>query len=116
MHMNAIVLNGDVLESTFYDQVTGAPRQGYSVKLVVIDADTYEKYECQFNGGFPELEELKQLRQQNGTTEQFDDALARLRQNLPADMAQLAFEVVKVKGKGSFLTLVCRFAQVAATV
>ncbi|GCE28140.1 hypothetical protein KDA_36240 [Dictyobacter alpinus] len=114
MNMNAIVLNADVLESTFYDQMTGAPRQGHSVKLTVIDGDTFEKYECQFSGGFAELEELKQLRQMNATPEQCDEVVNRLRANLPATMTTLNFDVVKIKGKGSFLTLVCRFAQVTA--
>jgi hypothetical protein len=116
MFMNAVVLEADVQESTFYDQVTGAPRPGHAVKMVVVDADTHEKYECQFSGGFPELEELKQLKQQGGTPQQFDDAVARLRQNLPGELTRFEFEVVRIKGKGSFLTLVCRLAQVAATV
>ncbi|WP_338253486.1 hypothetical protein [Dictyobacter halimunensis] len=109
--MNAIVLNADVLESTFYDQVTGMPRPGFSVKLTVIDADTFEKYECQFSGGFPELEELKQLKQVNAAQEQYDEIVNRLRANLPATMSNINFDVVKIKGKGSFLTLVCRLPQ-----
>jgi hypothetical protein len=116
MFMNAIVLEADVQESTFYDQVTGAPRPGHSVKMTVFDADTHEKYECQFSSGWAELEELKQYRQQGGTPEQYEDAMNRLRQNLPGELSRFEFEVARIKGKGSFLTLVCRLSQVAATV
>ena len=56
MILRALTLNGDVLESTFYDQATGAPKLGYSVKLTVLDTDTDEKYECQLTDGFPTLE------------------------------------------------------------
>ena len=44
MLLQGLVLSGQVLESTFYDQVTGVAKPGYSVKLTVLDAETDEKY------------------------------------------------------------------------
>ena len=38
MVLQGLVLSGQVLESTFYDQMTGQPKPGYSVKLTVLDA------------------------------------------------------------------------------
>ena len=55
MLLQGLVLSGQVLESTFYDQVTGQPKPGYSVKLTVLDAETDEKYECQLSDGLPSL-------------------------------------------------------------
>src|SRR5438105_1114632 len=57
MLLQGLVLSGDVLESTFYDQSTGQPKPGYSVKLTVLDAETDEKYECQVSEGFPSLDQ-----------------------------------------------------------
>ena len=95
-----------MLESTFYDQATGAPKLGYSVKLTVLDTDTDEKYECQLTDGFPTLEHLKDLKRQGQPADV-------LRQELPPKMTQLALEVLRVKGKSGFMTLVCRLAQAA---
>src|SRR6266566_3492734 len=106
MILRALTLNGDVLESTFYDQATGAPKLGYSVKLTVLDTDADEKYECQLTDGFPTLEHLKDLKRQGQPADV-------LRQELPPKMTQLALEVLRVKGKSGFMTLVCRLAQAA---
>ena len=64
MVLQGLVLSGQVLESTFYDQMTGQPKPGYSVKLTVLDTETDEKYECQVSEGFPTLEQLKELKKQ----------------------------------------------------
>ncbi len=52
MLLQAMVLSGKVAESTFYDQVSGLPKPGYTVNLTVLDMDTDEKYECQLTEGF----------------------------------------------------------------
>jgi len=39
---------------------------------------------------------------------------AQLRTELPPMMTPVTLEVRRIKGKGSFLTLVCRFANVMA--
>ena len=114
MYMNAVVLGTNVRESMFYDQLTGIGRPGYAVNMSVIDHDTKEKYEVQLNDGFAELDELKQLRQQGAVQEQYDEVITRLRANLPQDYSQMQLEVVRIKGKNTFLTLVCRLAQVVA--
>ncbi len=114
MYMNAMILGTNVRENTFYDQVTGVGRPGYSVNMSVLDRDSKEKYEVQVNDGFDELEELKQLRQQGATQEQYEDAVNRLRTNLPEDYSFAQIEVLRIKGKGTFLTLVCRFLQAVA--
>ncbi len=59
MLLQGLVLSGDVLESTFYDQSTGQPKPGYSVKLTVLDAETDEKYECQVSEGFPSQDDAR---------------------------------------------------------
>ena len=114
MYMNAMIIGSNVRENTFYDQVTGIGRPGYSVNMSVLDTDTKEKYEVQVNEGFEELEEVKLLRQQGATQEQYEDAVNRLRTNLPQDYSQVQLEIVRIKGKGSFLTLVCRMVQAVA--
>jgi len=113
MILRALTLNGDVLESTFYDQATGAPKLGYSVKLTVLDTDTDEKYECQLTDGFPTLEHLKDLKRQGQPADVLRQVADQLRQELPPKMTQLALEVLRVKGKSGFMTLVCRLAQAA---
>ncbi len=45
MLLQGLVLSGQVLESTFYDQVTGAAKPGYSVKLTVLDAEAGKEVE-----------------------------------------------------------------------
>ena len=114
MLLQGLVLSGDVLESTFYDQSTGQPKPGYSVKLTVLDADTDEKYECQVSEGFPSLDHLKDLKKQGQPMDVLQQVAAQLRTELPPKMTPVTLEVRRIKGKGSFLTLVCRFANVAA--
>jgi len=69
MLLQGLVLSGDVLESTFFDQVTGLPKPGFSVKLTVLDAETDEKYECQVSEGFASLDQLKELKRQGQSHE-----------------------------------------------
>ena len=116
MILQGLVLSGQVLESTFYDQSTGQPKPGYSVKLTVLDTETDEKYECQVSDGFPTLDTLKELKKQGQPPDVLRQAAAQLEMELPPKMSPIALSVQRIKGKGSFLTLVCRFAQVAATV
>lgn len=113
MILRALALNSDVLESTFYDQATGMPKPGYSVKLTVLDTDTDEKYECQLTDGFPSLEHLKELKRQGQPVDMLRQVADQLRAELPPKMTPLALEVLRIKGKNTFLTLVCRLAQAA---
>ena len=118
MILHAEILETAVGESTFYDQLTGAPRLGFTVTTTVLDADTNEKYELQLTDGFARLDEIKELRRQGAT----DDALRQvadvLRNELVTQMPRMSrttFEVLKFKGKSAqYMKLVCRFAQVAA--
>jgi hypothetical protein len=114
MKMSAIVLSSDVSEMVFYDQVTGVGKPGYSVKMTVLDAETDEKYECQFNDGFRELDELKQYRLQGAPREAFEDAVQRLRGNLPPKLTQVMIEVRKIKVKKGFMSMTCRLLGVGA--
>jgi hypothetical protein len=116
MMLNGLVLSSDVLESTFYDQATGAPKHGFTVKLTVLDVDTDEKYDCQLTDGFATLEQLKDLKKQGQPVEVLQQVAMHLRTELPPKMTPMTLEVVRVKGKSGFLTLVCRFAQAAARV
>ena len=115
MLLQGMVLSGQVMESTFYDQLTGQPKPGLSVQLTVLDADTDEKYQCQVSEGFSTLEQLKDLRRQ-GQPIDIQQARLQLEGELPPKMATIALVVRGIKGKGGFHTLKCRFAQVAATV
>src|SRR6266567_7849235 len=99
MILNALVLGGDVQESTFYDSMTGAPKQGYSVNLTVLDADTNEKYECQLTEGFQRLEDLKEARRQGAPVDAQRQIADLLRGELPPKMASLTLEVLRFKGK-----------------
>ncbi len=116
MFMNAIVISGAVPESKFYDSLTGEGKLGYAVELTVLDADTTEKYVCQFSTGFQGLEDLKEMRRQGATAEMLRERAAQLeQQELPQQLTHLQLEVLKFKGKqAAFIKLVCRFAQVAA--
>jgi hypothetical protein len=114
MLLQGIVLSGQVLESTFYDQVTGQPKPGYSVKLTVLDEETDEKYECQMSDGFPTLDVLKDLKRQGQPADVLQQAAQQLQAELPPKMTPIALQVRRIKGKGSFMTLVCRLAGVAA--
>jgi hypothetical protein len=113
MILQGMVLHGDVLESIFYDQATGQPKPGYSVKLTVLDDETAEKYECQLTDGFATLEELKNLKRQGQPIEVLQQLAEQLRAELPAKMTPVVLHVQRIRGKGSFMTLVCRFAQAA---
>jgi hypothetical protein len=115
MLLQGMVLSGQVMESTFYDQLTGQPKPGLSVQLTVLDVETDEKYQCQVSEGFSTLEQLKDLRRL-GQAIDIQQARVQLEGELPPKMASIALEVRGIKGKGGFHTLKCRFAQVAATV
>ena len=121
MILQGFVLNADILASGFYEQVTGALKPGYSVTVTVVEdeEDSKEVYQCQFSDGFPTLEMLKQELKQNGgqlPQDVLDQRVAQLRTELPPKMTPIALRVRRVKAKQGFLTLVCRFAQVPATV
>ena len=113
MLLQGLVLSGQVLESTFYDQVTGAAKPGYSVKLTVLDAETDEKYECQLSDGLPSLEQLQELKKQGQPADVLRQVATQLQAELPPKMSQIALQVRRIKGKGSFQTLVCRLATAA---
>src|SRR5579875_287563 len=86
----------------------------FTVKLTVLDVETDEKYDCQLTDGFAMLEQLKDLKRQGQPVDVLQQAAAQLRSELPPKMTQIALEVVRIKGKNNFLTLVCRFAPVPA--
>jgi len=113
MIMQGLVLSADVLESTFYDQSTGQPKPGHSIKLTVLDTETDEKYECQINEGFPTLDHLKELKKQGQPLDVLQQVAGQLRTELPPKMTPLTLEVRRIKGKAGFMTLVCRLAQAA---
>ena len=115
MLLQGMVLSGHVMESTFYDQLTGQPKPGLSVQLTVLDAETDEKYQCQLSEGFTTLEQLRDLRRL-GQPIDIQQARLQLEGELPPKMARVDLQVRGIKGKGGFHTLRCRFAQVAATV
>jgi hypothetical protein len=110
MVLQGLVLSGQVLESTFYDQMTGQPKPGYSVKLTVLDTETDEKYECQVSEGFPTLEQLKELKKQGQPADVLQQVAQQLQAELPPKMAAIVLHVRRIKGKGSFQTLVCSLA------
>ncbi len=117
MFMNAQVLEGSVRASTFYDQGTGAPRKGYTVNLKVLDDDTNTTYDVQLSDGFPHFDEMKELRRKGASEDEFGPVVADLEASLPVKGTKLGLEVLKFKGKtAAFITLVCRFAQVAQAV
>src|SRR5438874_9650956 len=111
MVLQGLVLSGQVLESTFYDQITGQPKPGYSVKLTVLDSESDEKYECQVSEGFPTLDHLKELKKQGQSAEVLQQVAVQLQTELPPKMAPIVLYVRRIKGKGSFQTLVCQLAQ-----
>jgi hypothetical protein len=116
MILNAIVIGAEVPESKFYDQLTGVEKLGHAVELTVLDADTKEKYVCQFSSGFQGLEELKELRRQGASSEALRERAEQIEANeLPQQLTMLQLEVLKFKGKqAAFIKLVCRFIQSAA--
>ena len=113
MVLQGLVLSGQVLESTFYDQLTGQPKPGYSVKLTVLDTETDEKYECQVSEGFPTLEQLKELKKQGQPADVLQQVAQQLQAELPPKMTAIVLHVRRIKGKGSFQTLVCSLATAA---
>jgi len=113
MLLQAMVLSGKVAESTFYDQVSGQPKPGYTVNLTVLDMDTDEKYECQLTEGFPTLEHLKELKRQGQPTDMLRQVAVQLEAELPPKMSTLALHVLRIKGKSGFQKLVCRPATAA---
>ena len=113
MLLQGLVLSGQVLESTFYDQVTGQPKPGYSVRLTVLDTETDEKYECQLSDGFPSLEQLQDLKKQGQPTDLLRQVATQVQAELPPKMSSIVLQVRRIKGKGSFQTLVCRLATAA---
>jgi hypothetical protein len=113
MILQGLVLSGDVMESTFYDQSTGQPKPGHSIKLTVLDTETDEKYDCQITDGFATLEHLKELKKQGQPLDVLQQVAAQLRAELPPKMTPITLEVRRVKGKAGFMTLVCRMAVAA---
>lgn len=114
MLLQGLVLNSQVVESTFYDQMTGQPKPGYSVRLTVLDSETDEKYDCQLTDGFATLDQLKDLKKQGQPADVLAQVAQQLQSELPPKMASIALQVRRIKGKGSFLTLVCQLAAVPA--
>src|SRR5579859_1008374 len=113
MIMNALVIGGDVQESTFYDQLTGAQKPGYVVALTVLDRDTKEKYECQVADGIARLEELKEAQRRKEPPDVLGQIAAQLKMELPPEMTALTLEVLRFKGKqAAFIKLVCRLVVV----
>ena len=115
MILQGMVLSSEVRENVFYDQVTGQPKPGYAVNLKVMDSETDETYQCQVTEGFQTLDYLKDLKKQGATAEVMQQAAAQLQTELPPKMTPVVLVVQRIKGKQSFLTLVCRLAGVAAT-
>ena len=97
MVLQGLVLSGQVLESTFYDQLTGQPKPGYSVKLTVLDTDTDEKYECQVSEGFPTLEQLKELKKQGQPADVLQQVAQQLQTELPPKMEPVIIPGIEIK-------------------
>jgi hypothetical protein len=118
MFLNAVVISGNVPEGAFFDQLTGVKRLSHNVELTVLDANTDEKYVCQFSSGFQCLEDLKQMRLEGASDEELRERVEQAKAGeLPARFTQLQLEVLKYKGKqAAFIKLVCRFVQVADQV
>jgi len=113
MLLRAMVLSSDVGEFKEFDRLTGVEQAGYSVNLSVFDLHTTEKYNVQVIDGFDRLDTLKQMRREKRSLEELRDEATALKAELPAAMSILELEVLRFKGKtASYLTLVCRFAQI----
>ena len=111
MYLNAIVLSGDVGEYRDFNASTGAEQLAFSIKMVVIDADTTEKYTVQLNDGFELLEQLKQMKKQGAAADDLRQVADQLRLQLPPQFSQLPLEVLRFKGKSAqYMTLVCKYA------
>lgn len=115
MRMTALVLSGDVVESSFYDQLTGKEKPGFAVELSVLDADTDEKYDVQIAEGFAPLEALKKARRDGAPADAQRQLADQVRAALPPKLTPLALEVIRFKGKqAAFIKLVCRLVQAGA--
>lgn len=113
MLLRAMVLGTDVGEFKEFDRLTGVEQAGYSVNLSVFDLHTTEKYNVQVVDGFDRLDTLKLMRREKRSLDELRDEATALKAELPAAMSILELEVLRIKGKtASYLTLVCRFAQI----
>jgi len=113
MLLRAMVLSSDVGEFKEFDRLTGVEQAGYSVNLSVFDLHTTEKYNVQVIDGFDRLDTLKVMRREKRSLDELRDEATALKAELPAAMSILELEVLRFKGKtASYLTLVCRFAQI----
>src|SRR2546421_8693433 len=99
MLLQGMVLSGQVMESTFYDQMTGQAKPGLSEQLTVLDVETDEKYQCQLSEGFSTLEQLKDLRRQVQPID-IQQARAQLEAELPPKIANIPLEVRGLEGNG----------------
>src|SRR5690348_4446673 len=115
MFLNAIVLSGDVGEYRDFNSTTGAEQLSYSIRLVVLDAETTEKYTVQLNDGFELLEHLKQMKRQGAHADDLRQVADQLRQQLPPQFSTLPLQVLRFKGKSAqYMTLVCKYAATVA--
>ena len=113
MLLRAMVLSADVGEFKEFDRLTGVEQAGYSANLVIFDLHTSEKYNVQLVDGFERLDTLKQMRREKRSLDELRDEANALKGELPPMMSVLPLEVLRIKGKtASYLTLVCRFAQI----
>src|SRR5690348_5285691 len=117
MLLNAEFLTGDVIESTFYDQGTGAPKIQWVLEMAVMDVETDEKYTVQIAEGLPLLDELKDRKRKGDSEEVLRQIVDEIRGQLPARNTPMQLQVLRFKGKQvAFLKLVCRLVGVAAAV
>ncbi len=113
MLLRAMILSGNVGEFKEFDRLTGAEQAGYSVNFAVFDLHTTEKYNVQVVDGFDRLGTLKQMRRDKRSIDELRAEAEQLEAELPPAMTVVGLEVLRMKGKSaSYLTLVCRFAQI----
>ena len=116
MFMNAVMVSGDVQESVFYDQTTGAQKPQFVVNMTVLDADTDEKFECQVTEGFQLLEALKKAKNDGEPVDVLRQIADQLRAQLPPKFTPMQLQVLRFKGKQvAFIKLVCRLLSIGAT-
>src|SRR5690242_11785269 len=99
MFLNAVMLSGDVQESVFYDQGTGAEKPQWAVNLTVLDADTDEKFECQVIEGFQLLGDLKEAKNKGAHVDVLRQIADQLRAQLPPKFTPMQLQVLRFKGK-----------------
>ena len=95
-------------------QVANVDEQFYSgVSAIVLDrgTKTFEKYNVSIVGGLDGVEELRQLQKMKVSEQERDIVIAGV--HVPAEDEILPLDVVKMRNKNGFLTLVCRVAQSA---